>query len=669
MSAETTIDNRTAEIIRSALGAAKAGRIREACEIGERGLEEGGDGPTLHAMIGAFLCGTGDYQSAIPHLEHAHRARPVDPLIARNLATALTGRERYGEVAAVLTDAMVVSDASGTLLRLRGFAAQMSGDLPAAIRDFENVVSAHPSDWETWNNLGNAKLDAGDAPGAVAALGRAATLNPGVAPTRLNLARVLRDTGDLAGAESELRAMVSAFPDDNNPLIDLYHVLRALGRDEEATEVIGRASEREPANVELLLELGAQHLRTLDFAKAEPTYRKVLDLEPANGDAFLGLVQVLEHHRPADLPDLAAQAERAGVEAHRLNLVRAFSARRSKDYEQGLAALASVPDDIEPAIRWHVAGQLYDAVGRYDDAFEAFTRMNQANAADESEPLRRAAEVRDALHCQLVRTTPEWRNSWKAPAITAARASPVFLAGFPRSGTTLLDTMLMGHPDIEVMEEPPILRHLDLEFGGSDAIAELNEGQVRQAQKRYFELAANHVPLREGTLLVDKSPLYLQRIPQILRLFPDARFILALRHPADVLLSCFMSNFRLNSSMSNFLELDTAAQFYDLTWRMWEEGRALFDMPVQAVVYEKMIEDPESSLRPVVEALGLEWHSDMIDHEKVAKTRGVITTASYAQVTEPLYRKAAGRWLHYRKHLEPVLPTLRPWIEKFGYGL
>src|SRR3982751_2254045 len=126
MSAETTIDTRTAQIIRSALGAAQAGRIKEACEIGERGLAEGGDGPTLHAMIGAFLCSAGDYQSALPHLEFAHRAHPTDPLIGRNLATALTGCERYGDVKAVLTDEMVAADATGTLLRIRGFAAQMS---------------------------------------------------------------------------------------------------------------------------------------------------------------------------------------------------------------------------------------------------------------------------------------------------------------------------------------------------------------------------------------------------------------------------------------------------------------------------------------------------------------------------------------------------------------
>jgi hypothetical protein len=177
------------------------------------------------------------------------------------------------------------------------------------------------------------------------------------------------------------------------------------------------------------------------------------------------------------------------------------------------------------------------------------------------------------------------------------------------------------------------------------------------------------VELREGSLLVDKSPLYLQRLPQIYRLFPDARFILALRHPADVLLSCFMSNFRLNSSMSNFLQLDSAAEFYDLTFAMWEKSLGLFPVDVHTVVYERLIEDPEAQLKPVVEALELEWRPDMIEHQRAAQSRGIITTASYAQVTEPLYRRSVGRWQHYRKHLEPILPMLQPWIEKLGYEI
>jgi hypothetical protein len=144
-------------------------------------------------------------------------------------------------------------------------------------------------------------------------------------------------------------------------------------------------------------------------------------------------------------------------------------------------------------------------------------------------------------------------------------------------------------------------------------------------------------------------------------------FLLALRHPADVLTSCYVANFNLNDAMGNFLRLDTAAEFYDLTFRTWENARSLLPLNVHTVVYEQLVEDPPAILRPVVEALGLSWHEGMLDHTKTATQRGLIKTASYAQVTQPIYTRSVGRWERYRKHLEPILPVLAPWIEKFGY--
>lgn len=668
--ASTNIDASTAEVIRSAMTLAQAGRLQEACEIGRRGLSEGADPAPLNAMLGALLCRVGDYSAAIPHLREAQRDRPGDPIIVRNLAIALTAEERYADLLPLLTNEVLANDPSDALRRFRGFAAQMTGDLAAAAADFEQVIARHPDDWETLNNLGNVRVDAGDFPGAIEALRRASELNPRLAPTRLNLARVLREAGELAEAEAVLRSMADDFPGDSKPLEDLYHIIRVQGREEsEAEEALAQASQRDPKNVDLLVELGAQRIRSANFAKAEPTFRSALDLEPSNGPAFYALAQVLEHLRPDDLPELLAAAEAAEIDEDRLKLMRAFVARRAKRHREALDALAGVPDELETAARWHLAGQMHDALGEYDLAFEAFRRMNAAHEDDESQPIRRAAELRDQVSRQIESMTGEWRSSWKAPAINAERPAPVFLAGFPRSGTTLLDTMLMGHPDVEVMEEKPMLRKLEVEFGGFDELASFDEKTVRDAQRRYFEMAAEYVPLREGSVLVDKSPLYLQRVPQICRLFPDARFILALRHPADVVLSCFMANFRLNSSMSNFLRLDTAAEFYDLSFKSWERALALFPVPVQTVVYEQMIDDPEAALRPVVEGLGLEWRPEVVDHERTARDRGVVTTASYAQVTQPLYRGAIGRWERYRAHLEPILPALRPWAEKFGYEL
>ena len=136
-----------------------------------------------------------------------------------------------------------------------------------------------------------------------------------------------------------------------------------------------------------------------------------------------------------------------------------------------------------------------------------------------------------------------------------------------------------------------------------------------------------------------------------------------------MVLSCYFSNFRLTPALTNFLRLDTAAEYYDLMFRTWERSRELMNLNVQTVVYEKLVEDPEAQLRPIIAALDLDWRDDLVDHESTAQSRGVVMTASYAQVVEPLYRSSVNRWERYRPFLEPVLPTLRPWADKFGYVL
>lgn len=670
MTATSVLDDQTATAIREALTAMKSGRLEDAVQIGERALAAGGEPAAITAMLGAILCGSGKLAEGVEHLRVAHRVRPNDPVIAANLATALSELGDYESALAVATKESAGADKSLRLQRIRGFAAQQLNDHASAIEAYASVVEAEPADWETWNNLGNARSGGGDPRGGVEALRRAVELNPDSAPTRLNLCRALREAGDWAEAETELIAMAADFPDDAKPLIDLHDLLHIQGRDDrELEDVLERALEREPNNVELLLALGRRRVEMFAMVEAEGAFRAVLNIDPANDDAFIGLMMIGETSRPEMLEGLPAEAESAGVGPAAVNLIRAYAHRRAKRWEMGLAALSLVPEDFEPARRSQVEGQLLDALEDTEGAFAAFQRMNEAQSEDPSSPLQRAAGLRDRLVWQLGLTARQWIDSWSAPALQPSRPAPVFLVGFPRSGTTLLDTMLMGHPNVEIMEERPILSRIDSEIGDYESIATLDEAQVSRLQDRYFELAAEHASLAEGILLIDKAPLALNRAVLAHRLFPEARFILALRHPADVVLSCFMTNFRLNSSMANFLDLETSADFYDLTFRSWENARRLLPLDVHTVRYERIVEDPASELRPLIEALGLEWHDNVLDHQRTAEDRGVISTASYAQVTQSLYRSASGRWTRYRKHLEPILPTLRPWIEKFGYSL
>jgi tetratricopeptide (TPR) repeat protein len=669
MSAVSEIDDKTAAAIREAMRAAGTGRTADAIRIGEQALAGGGNQAALNAMLGTLHCRSGNLEAGVERLAAAQRERPDDLVIVRNLTTALAELGREQEAFDLLTEEVAAKDETQFLMRLRGFLAQNLEQYQAASEAYRRVIASSPDDWESWNNLGNARRQLGDLDGSLDALRRSVELNPRSAPSRLNYATALEQAGDLDAAERELRNMAADFPTDERSMRTLFTLLKSQNRIEEAIAAIEEAARRAPNDIELLLGLASERFNQRQHSAAEEAYRRAIAIDPKNVLAFLGVATVLDQtNRTEELATFVAEAEAADLPAAGLSFVKAFDHRRARRFQEGLDALSQVPEGIETARRQQLLGQLLEGVGRFDEAFEAFERCNSISSEDPSDPLGRGAAYRDKVRNERDRLSEEWVESW-ARAEVDARPSPVFLVGFPRSGTTLLDTILMAHPRTEVLEEEPALTRAVDTLGGFEAIQSASSEDIKRARNTYFNIAGSLTALKPGKLLIDKNPLSMNSVPAIRRLFPDARIILALRHPCDVVLSCFATNFALNNAMASFLSLDTTAELYDLSFSSFEKASALLKAPVHQLVYERLIEDQDRELRPLLEFLGLEWDVRLLDHQSTAKQRGHIKTASYAQVVEPIYTRSAGRWLNYRKHLEPVIPALRPWIEKFGYEI
>jgi hypothetical protein len=159
------------------------------------------------------------------------------------------------------------------------------------------------------------------------------------------------------------------------------------------------------------------------------------------------------------------------------------------------------------------------------------------------------------------------------------------------------------------------------------------------------------------------------RMPVIHRIFPDAKIVFVERHPCDAVLSCFMSNFALSPAMRSFTSLEESALLYDAVFEAWTRAEALLPLDVHRIRYERMVEDLEGEMRALLSWLGLDWDSRVLDNRASAARREHIATASYAQVTEPIYQRSAGRWRRYREEMAPVLPILAPWAERLGYEL
>lgn len=658
------------EILAQAIAATRTGDVRKARELAERGLKTGaGDAAPLHAFLGMLLARSGDLTSSIEHLKKAHGARPNDITIACNLISVLIDDGRDEDALAIAASELAASDKSLRIARYRGFLAQKLDKFEEAVKAYEIVLAKAPDDFECLNNIGNAKAGLGDHAGAIEVLRRAVEIDQGAAPTRINLATALIALGRDDEAEAVLQKAAADFPTDSHPSYQLYVLYKSQQKQKEALSAIENAAARDPNVAGMQLKLAIEYGIERRTAEAERAFRRAIELNPLETDAYLGLAIQYEHtNREEDFAPLIELARRNGLSDGHLAFIEALELRRLGKFDEGLARLEAVPKDVEAIRAVHIRATLLERMKRTDEAFANFCESNRLMSETPTDPLARAEKLRAALEGELALLTPSWRDGWREADVRDGRADPVFLIGFPRSGTTLLDTILMGHPDTVVMEEQPPLNRVEEEFGDIALLPALDADRIAAARLRYFEEVEKIQPLPPGKLLIDKSPLFLYRAPLIYRLFPRARIILALRHPCDVILSCFMSNFRLNSAMANFLRLEDATAFYDLTFRHWSKSRGLLPLNVHTVVYEELVEDVGAVVDPLLDWLGLERNSDMLDHQKTAKSRGLITTASYSQVTEPIYKRAAGRWLRYRRHLQPAIDALAPWAVEFGYG-
>ncbi len=667
---EPTLQRSDENLLAQAVAAARGGDMVRARNLAERGLSMGqGEAVAYHAFLGMVFAKMGERAKAASHLKRAHDARPDDITNACNLIATLMEDERDADALEIATEKLALSDQSLRVARYRGFLAQKLSDFAAAVKAYEIVLEKAPGDFECWNNIGNAKVGLEDYEGAVEALRRALEIAPDAAPTYLNLASALVALEKHDEAESVLRDATDRFPKDSQPPYQLYVLYKSLMEQGKALAAIKQAVERSPDAADMQLKLAIEYGAVRKPQHAEQAYLRVIELNPREVDAYLGLAIQYEHtNREEDFAPLIERARRNGIDDGPLAFIEALELRRLGRFEEALDRLATVPEDVEPIRTIHIRATLLERLKRTAEAFEAFSQANQLMAKSPTDPIGRAAALRARVKEELSMMTPEWRQTWRDVDVDDGLDDPVFLLGFPRSGTTLLDTILMGHPGAVVMEEQPPLNIVEEELGGMAAVPEMDAAAVRAARRRYFEEVDKIQPVAPGNLLIDKSPLFLYRAPLIHRLFPRARIILAMRHPCDVVLSCFMSNFRLNSAMANFLHLEDAAALYDLSFSHWKKSCSLLPLQVHRIVYERLVEDVAAEVNPLLDWLGLEKNAEMLDHRKTAKARGLITTASYSQVTEPIYKRAAGRWERYRAHLEPILDVLAPWAKEFGYG-
>jgi tetratricopeptide (TPR) repeat protein len=639
-------------LLSQALDAFNRGDLDSARAIAADALEQS-PSPMLQHLMGLIECRSGRLDSGIEWLRQASEGEPGNVTYRVMLVRALVDGGRAQEALAESFTPPGNSPPELALLHARAEAADQAGAIEPAIEAWGRLCQAGVRDWKAWANYGNA-LGAADCwAEAVTAFRTALQLEPGEVGLRRTLSAALARIGQYEEASEELLHWMELAPDVDKNRFLLARLLADFDREAESVAQLDEA---------VRLSTGRPFDESMDgLIEAARTANGQLDLESLDELALL-----LERtNRMELLGKLLDDAEASGIERKRFAYPAAAHALHKGDAEAAKILLQSGTPDADP-MRWHwLMARIHDSLDEPAAAFSQAEAMNRS-VADREAWLARGRAYVDAVRAVVDVATPQWAAKVR-PLDPPERGSPAFLVGFPRSGPTLLDTFLMGHPDSIVLEEVPLLTAAQQALGDGPDLPDRSPAELEKARDAYFAAMDAHVPEGFGGLVIDKFPLNMLAPRFIHTLFPDAKLIFAQRHPCDCVLSCFMQAFALNDSMASFLEIDSAANFYDAAMSLWTRCTEILPLQVHRIVYEDLVAQPEASLKPLVDFLGLGWRDELLDHRSTAKARGTINTPSYAQVTQPLTRRPSGRWKRYREQLEPVLPVLLPWAERLGY--
>jgi len=247
----------------------------------------------------------------------------------------------------------------------------------------------------------------------------------------------------------------------------------------------------------------------------------------------------------------------------------------------------------------------------------------------------------------------------------------VFLIGFPRSGTTLLDSILRTHSKTLVLEEKPYLlnvRHNYFKNNNNkiDSIKSLSFEKIVELQKNYFkQINLNNNDKKK--IIIDKFPLSIVELGFIKIIFPEAKIILAMRHPCDAVISCYFSFFTMNDAMINFLDLKDSVSFYNSVFNLFEQFEREINLGYHIIKYEDLVNNFKETLVKLLKYINLNYEKKLENFYSTAKKRGKIHTPSYSQVIQPIYNTSINRYIKF-ENAKFIKPLLKKWINRFGYS-
>ncbi len=697
------------QLISNAFSLHSNGKIKEASEIYNFLIQNKIYDPRVFNNLGSIYCQIKHFDKAISLFNESIKRFPNSLEAYTNLANVLVIKGKNDVARGILNKAIELNP---KYLRSYSILAGIlvgEGNLEKAKFILRKSLEINPKDINVLVNLACVLKDSGNSKQAERYLKDALKINPNYDFALTNLGAVLNELEKFDEGEQCLRKALRINSSSPITLNNLGNILSNKKMDKEAEHCYRKAIEIKSDFSLAYSNLGSLLTKQGNLLEAEKFTEKAIkhnpkfelayvnlgsikiDLDKLHDaeELFLSAIEINENYNYAysnlfrlyektnNLKKLKYKIKAFENNKIIINEIMMFKARicfREKEFITAKKIIDQVSnkwvkntDHNTHILFWSFKAFIEEKVKNYDEAFKCFEKSQLNLKYEDTNP-----KIFQDYILTYRKNLDNKKFVEKSNTSKKNDFSPVFLIGFPRSGTTLLDTILRSHPEIDVIEEKPLINSVEQVIKSKfkyslDELHKLSVDDLDFLRNHYLEMLQNNSDKKSAKILIDKFPFQTVCLPLINLLFPNSKIIFTHRNPYDSVLSCFQQSFEPNNAMANFRSIESASRIYDLTMGIWLDYNEKLKMDYLTSKYEDLIEDFDKHILKILNFLDVSWHENIKNYRNTAHKRGKINTPSSSQVVQPLYKSSIDKWKNYEEYFKNSNQFLNKWIGYFKY--